>query len=222
MKRKADNRILITFDFMIDLDVALFFLIKKKYNNPTLVDQTIMSINNREDLLSFLINRQPVNLLKVLIPDGDTVELYKSFMYDEDYEKELLDYAIPSDVFGLMVTFIKEASSVDVDILCRNELESNYIKKLNNTLNTVIYNDFKDVPLSNYTILYIKYIANLVSFRNVQGLHVYFADARYNMDEKFHNKPSGLYTSLYGDVNIFHTVSLYTDIKINRTYNRKD
>lgn len=215
---KVDNSILVMYDMIIDLDVAFFRLMKKKYNNPELVDQNIININEASEIKKLMINRKQLNPLELLIPDGDTNELYKQFNNDEVLEQELLDQSIPTDIFGLIITFLKEASSVSIDVLCKNKLESDFIKSLNSSINTIIEPDFKKINLSNYTMLYLKYFASILSFNNIAGKHIYIANARYNMDKQHPNLPDGALSVLYGDVNIIHTIDLYTNIKIERTY----
>lgn len=215
MKDKADNSILIQFDFMIDLDVALFKLIKKKYNNKDIVNQDIININNEKEIISLMINRTCINPLELFIK-GDTKDLYKDFMNNAELEKELLNEAMASDIFGLMITFMKEASSVDITVLCKNQLESDFIKNLNNSLNTIIVNDYKTIDLSKYTVLYLKYFSSIMSFGNVAGKHIYVANARYNMDKEYDNNLDTALSILYGDVNILHTIDLYRNVKIER------
>lgn len=215
MKDKADNSILIQFDFMIDLDVALFKLIKNKYNNKDIINQDIININNEKEIISLMINRTCINPLELFIK-GDTKDLYKDFMNNVELEKELLNEAMASDIFGLMITFMKEASSVDITVLCKNQLESDFIKNLNNSLNTIIVNDYKTIDLSKYTVLYLKYFSSIMSFGNVAGKHIYVANARYNMDKEYDNNLDTALSILYGDVNILHTIDLYRNVKIER------
>ena len=44
------NRILVEFEFLIDLDVAIFKFIRSEYNNLKFVDQDIIKINNANSI----------------------------------------------------------------------------------------------------------------------------------------------------------------------------
>ena len=47
---KPYNRILVEFDFLIDLDLGLFKYIKAEYNNPNFVDQNIIRMHNEKEI----------------------------------------------------------------------------------------------------------------------------------------------------------------------------
>ena len=215
---RAYNRILVEFDMLIDLDLAIFKYIKDKYNNPTYVDQNIIKMHDERQIIQMMLNRQCINPLEILIPDMEVLELYHDIM--NNHMDELLQYAKASDLFGLMITFLREASSLEITVLCKSQLESDFIKSLNNRLNTVVYKNYKNVPVNTYTILYIKYYPSVLEYNTIEGKHIYISNARYNM-EPDSNMPTIVISGLVGDVNIIHMIDMYKDIKVERIENHE-
>ena len=127
----------------------------------------------------------------------------------------LLKYSKACDIFGLMITFLREASSLEITVLCKSQLESDFIKSLNNRLNTVVYKNYKNVPVNTYTILYIKYYPSVLEYSHIAGKHIFISNARYNMEPDT-NYPIIALSALVGDVNIVHMVDMYKDIKVKR------
>ena len=214
----AYNRILVEFDMLVDLDLAIFKYIKDKYNNPDYVDQNIIKMNDEKQIIQMMLNRQCINPLEILIPDEDVLDLYYDII--NNHMDELLQYAKASDLFGLMITFLNEASSLEITVLCKSKLESDFIKSLNDRLNTVIYANYKNAPINNYTILYIKYYPSVLEYNNIEGKHIYISNARYNM-EPDSNMPTIAISGLIGDVNIVHMIDMYRDIKVERIENHE-
>lgn len=215
---RAYNRILVEFDMLIDLDLAIFKYIKDKYNNPNYVDQNIIKMHDERQIIQMMLNRQCINPLEILIPDMEVLELYHDIM--NNHMDELLQYAKASDLFGLMITFLREASSLEITVLCKSQLESDFIKSLNNRLNTVVYKNYKNVPVNTYTILYIKYYPSVLEYNTIEGKHIYISNARYNM-EPDSNMPTIAISGLVGDVNIIHMIDMYKDIKVERIENHE-
>ena len=215
---RAYNRILVEFDMLIDLDLAIFKYIKDKYNNPNYVDQNIIKMHDERQIIQMMLNRQCINPLEILIPDMEVLELYHDIM--NNHMDELLQYAKASDLFGLMITFLREASSLEITVLCKSQLESDFIKSLNNRLNTVVYKNYKNVPVNTYTILYIKYYPSVLEYNTIEGKHIYISNARYNM-EPDSNMPTIVISGLVGDVNIIHMIDMYKDIKVERIENHE-
>ena len=214
----AYNRILVEFDMLVDLDLAIFKYIKDKYNNPDYVDQNIIKMNDEKQIIQMMLNRQCINPLEILIPDEDVLDLYYDII--NNHMDELLKYAKASDLFGLMITFLNEASSLEITVLCKSKIESDFIKSLNNRLDTVVYNNYKNVPVNNYTVLYIKYYASALQYNSIEGKHIYISNARYNMEPDY-NIPTIAISGLIGDVNIIHMIDMYRNIKVERIENHE-
>lgn len=204
-----DNELLVEFESVVDLDLAMYKFIKDKYPNSSYVDQKFINEKDERAVIYALLNRKHINPLEIIMPGLETTKLYYEIM--NDHYEELLSYATAYDTFGLMITFLNNASSVDITIWCKSKLEEDFIKKLNPNIKTIIIPNRKDIVLSKYTVLYVKYIAYLAEYNNLAGKHIYIAAAKYNMDEN-KDMVSSL-CCLYSDVNIFHLIDLYTMVK---------
>ena len=204
-----ENELLVEFESLVDLDLAMYKFIKDKYSDSEYVDQKFINEDDERAIIYALLNRKHINPLEIIMPELETTNLYLDIM-DNHYE-ELLSYATAYDTFGLMITFLNNASSISITVWCKSKLEEDFIKKLNPILNTIIVPNRSDINLSKYTVMYVKYIANLVQYSPIAGKHIYIAAAKYNMEED-KDLVSRL-CCLYSDVNIIHLIDLYTAIK---------
>lgn len=204
-----DNELLVEFEFLIDLDLAMYKFIKDKYFDSEYVDQKFINEKDERAIIYNLLNRKHINPLEIIMPEVETTNLYLDII--ENHYDELLNYATAYDTFGLMITFLNNASSVGITVWCKSKLEEDFIKKLNPTLNTIVIPNRRDIVLSKYTVMYVKYIAYLAEYSAIEGKHIYIAAAKYNMEEDKDMVNS--LCCLYSDVNIFHLIDLYTAIK---------
>ena len=81
-KKGNDNELLVEFDFLVDLDMALFRLVKDKYSNSEYVDKNIINMNNEYRIIRMLLYRKHINPLEILMPSIETTKLYKEFHND--------------------------------------------------------------------------------------------------------------------------------------------
>lgn len=204
-----DNELLVEFESLIDLDLAMYKFIKDKYYNSEYVNQEFINERDERKIIYTLLNRKHINPLEIIIPEVDTTNLYFDIM--NNHYEELLSYATAYDTFGLMITFLNNASSIGITVWCKSKIEEEFIKKLNPILNTVVIPNRRDIVLSKYTVMYVKYISYLAEYNSIQGKHIYIAAAKYNMEEDKDMVNS--LCCLYSDVNIFHLIDLYTTIK---------
>ena len=206
------NEILVDFNFLVDLDLAMFKFIKTEYNNPKFVDQKIISLQDEKEIIKLLLYRDSVNVLEALIPKENTLEMYKDIMNNK--MDSLLKYAKASDIFGLMITFLREGSSVDVTVLCESKLQADFIHSLNPILKTTV-SSRKNIALSKYNVIYSKFYSDILKYNKVAGKNIYIANAKYNM-EPGKNIPNMAISTLVGDINIIRTIDLYRNIKYRK------
>jgi hypothetical protein len=206
---KKDNVILANFDFLVDLDVAMFKFIKNRYKNSKYVDQKIINMEDENLIKYTMLNRKHINPLEVIMPEVDTTDMYYEIM--NDHFDELLSYAKAYDTFGLLITFLNNASSVDIVVRCNNEKEEKFIKKLNPILNTTI-TPRSNVRVNDYSVIYEKYYAYLIEYPKLITKHIYIAAAKFNMEEDKDLLNVGLST-LFGDINAIHLMDLYQYVK---------
>lgn len=207
------HKLLVEFEFIVDLDMALFKLIKDNYNNPDFVNQSIINQANEKKIIEMMLNRDHINPLELFIY-GESTNLYNDFI--SNHLDELLKYAKAYDTFGLFITYLKYTNS-NITVLCDNKQQENYIKSLNNKLNTII-STRENIVLMNYDAIYIKYYPYAVKYNDtLKGKTIYIANAKYNMEPDKDFPIVGI-SSLVGDVNNVRLIDLYKDIKfINKS-----
>ena len=208
-----DNALLVPFEFVVDLDLAIWRLIRDKYADSDLVDKDIISIKLDDEIKYNLLCRQSINPLELLIPEQSTNELYDNLMNDPEQFRTLLTYAEPYHTLGLMSIFLSNASSVYIDILCRDQDQSDYIHKEAPELNTIIYPNRSEVPVNDYSVLYTKFYKDLLDYnQDIEGKHIYLPLAQYNMQHNM-NTINLTLISTYGQFNSIHLIDLYQDVK---------
>lgn len=211
MSNTHDNELLVEFEFLIDLDLAMFRMIKDRYGDSPFINREFINETDEKAVIYKLLNRQHINPLEVIMDSSiDSTKLYYEIM-DKKYE-ELLNYATAYDTFGLMITFLNNASSVGITVVCKSQLESSYIKKLNPMLRTIVIKNKRDIPLNTYTALYLKYFVSAAEYNKIQGKHIYVSCAKYNMEEN-KDMMNGTLSYLFSDVNIIHLIDLYRKVK---------
>lgn len=204
-----DNELLVEFESLIDLDLAMYKFIKDKYSDSEYIYQEFINEKDESNIIYALLNRKHINPLEIIMPGFETTSLY--FDIINNHYDELLSYATAYDTFGLMITFLNNASSVNITVWCKSKLEEKFIKKLNPILNTIVVPNRRDIVLSKYTVMYVKYIAYLAEYNGISGKHIYIAAAKFNMEED--KDMVNRLCCLYSDVNIFHLIDLYVKIK---------
>ena len=207
-----DNTLLVEFEFVVDLDLAMLKFIRDNYGDSDMVDKRLINLNSSYTARRIMLNRQHINPLELLLPGQDSTQLYFDLINDKKNLYDLLMYAVAYDTFGLMVTYMKHASSVDLEILCRNNVEESFIKYLNPNMPTIVRPSRFDVDLSKYTALYLKYFAYATNYVNLDGKNLYIAAARFNMEEGQDNTNIEL-SHLYSQTNVVHLIDLDRRVK---------
>lgn len=210
MADKIYNKILVDFDFVVDLDLAMFKYIKANFSNLNI--ELLEKSDN--ELRKILLERVHINPLEILFPNDDVYELYTEILNTK--MDELLKYALAYDTLPLMVTFLNNATSISLTIRCDTQSQSDFIKKLNPIFNTVVSTK-KNIAVSKYNVYYFKYYVNALEFNiKLEGKHIFVANARFNMDENYEEHLNVPVSVLIGDVNSIKTIDLYKSIKYER------
>lgn len=210
MGYEPEYKILAEFEFLVDLDFAMYSMMKVKYSESSYANKRIFRLPNELDVKKMLIYRENINPLEKIFPGMDTNTLYKQILNDN--EEELLQYAILYDTFRLLVTFLERATSVkSITVLCRNQLEADFISNFNTKLETVIANK-SEVDISKYNILYIKNFYSAMNYKNLSGKSIYVANAKYNYDSETRLLNPEMVV-LFSESNEIKLIDLYLDIK---------
>ena len=106
------NTILAEFDFLIDMDLAIYLYIRNKFRYSNYVNKELINKKKLSEIEDALLNREHINPLEIILPDTDCSELYYNLINDK--EEELLQYARTYDTFGLMITYLNLADPTDI------------------------------------------------------------------------------------------------------------
>ena len=205
--RGKDNFLLVEFESIIDIDYGIYKYVRENYYGSPYFNKTPLQLRTDVDVLQLLISRSSVNPLSVL-SDENMSTLYVEMLEDKAVKEQILANSRPYDTFGLMVTFLMEASSLDLEVLCSDDLEAEHIKKLNTSLKTIVM-PREALNMENYSVIYPKYLAYLLLYpQPVEGKHIYIPMAKYNMqdDEPVINLELGLVLS---QTNLIHLYDPY-------------
>lgn len=197
------------------MDIAMYYYVKENFAESPYVNKQLMDVPYEDAVNQLLLNRKHINPLELIIPGMDTMELYKDLM--ANHEAELLEYAKAYDTFPLMITYLN-LSSVGIMVLCKNDLEVQFINKLNNRLKCMVVADRSKVNLRPYTVIYVKYFASLIEFPVINGKNIFIAAAKFNMEDDEDCVDKRL-TLLYTQSNDVHLIDLYRDMKFR--FNRE-
>ena len=215
MAMRHDNELLVEFDFLINMDIAMYYYVKENFAESPYVNKQLMDVPYEDAVNQLLLNRKHINPLELIIPGMDTMELYKDLM--ANHEAELLEYAKAYDTFPLMITYLN-LSSVGIMVLCKNDLEVQFINKLNSRLKCMVVADRSKVNLRPYTVIYVKYFASLIEFPVINGKNIFIAAAKFNIEDDEDCVDKRL-TLLYTQSNDVHLIDLYRDMKFR--FNRE-
>lgn len=205
------NNILVEFEFLIDLDLAIYRMLKQE-SNSNLLNKKIFSMTNEYDVIEQMLYREHINPLEILLNASadDVLNLYEDLV-TKDLDK-LLKYAPAYETFALMITYLNYASSISITVLCENKLQEQFIKKLNNRLPTIVVPSREVINLDDYNIIYTKYFANILKYGSFGGKHIYIANAAYNFEKEIY-VPTMEVSGIYSQTNVIHAMDLYRNIK---------
>ena len=183
-----DNELLVDFNFVIDLDIAMYKYIQNKYADSIYVDDRLIHSKNDYAIINLMIHRVSENPLQVLMPTINPDNIYNEIIKND--EAELLRFARPYDSFYLLVTYLVHAASVGITVLCNNELESDFIKSIDNRVSTIICNDWssarynydKDNKLNKSLIILYGDI-NIIKFMDLYTKVIYVRETNKGDDK---------------------------------------
>lgn len=175
------NRVLISFDSIIDIDLGLINMIKKDYNDANLFNIVHLNLP-KKNLLYELVNRNNKNPLSAIIQNTykDNIDnIYEQFLQKE--YNNILDNSEPTDLFKLIDIYSK-TNLISVNILCKNLYEKQIINKYNLRCGYVYYTD-NNIDVSSYDSIYIKNYTDCGLLDNLFGKIIYICNYKFNFDK---------------------------------------
>lgn len=199
-----NNNILIYFDMLIDTDIGIYEVMKRKYNNPNIVKPIINNIDI-DTLLVLLKEERYDNILDIFIDSEkyNTKDLYNQLM-EQEYDN-IIKYSILTDVYRLMNVYIM-SNVVSVTVLCKNEQEEQLIKKINKNFSTVILDD--NLKINDFDSIFLKNYKDIVFLKKIHCKNIFICDYQNNIDEE-EKIPLSNITAIVGKTNNIYTVNLH-------------
>jgi len=208
-----DNAILASFDSVIDIDLALWRYIKDKYSTSEYLDKDMINIDDENIIKFILMDRREQNPLSLLIPNYDTEKMYNDIINNDSMLNNILvNYGSQFDTLKLFITFMNNASSIDIDILCKNNGQAEIIKKYTNNKIGAIINSAKDVDMNNYSIIQVKFFSDIIYYPELNGKYIWIANALYNMQRNMNTIDLTLFQA-FGQSNKIQLIDMYRDVK---------
>lgn len=198
------NNILVYFNMIVDTDIGIYEVVKRKYNNPNLIDPIINTISI--DALLLRLKEERYNNILDMFMDSEkynTEDLYNQLI-DQEYDN-ILKYSLVTDVYRLMNVYIM-SNVISVTVLCKNKQEEQIIKKMNKNFSTVILDD--DLKIEDYDSIFLKNYKDIVFLKNIHCKNIFICDYQNNIDEK-ENIPLSDITTIIGKTNDIYTVGLH-------------
>lgn len=187
MSVKYGINILVDFECIMDIDYAIYTLIKYKYNKkPGVFYDLYMESEDTDFIKSLMLTRYDLNPLTAIlsteyIEEADS--LYKQIL-EADY-KTILDIAEAYDTFALMETYIRANDIISVNVLCKDQAQADIIKKLDSSNNfKIIISERNKVNLSKFDAIWVGKYAHILRFNleQVRGKYIYTLRAKYNLE----------------------------------------
>ena len=211
------NTLLIPFDCFIDIDLGLMMLLKEKYNNPKMVYDGIL--REREwYIIYLLLNRIDENPLSIILKENyqPNRDGFREQFMKQEYD-EILRLSKPNKIFEL-VTMMYSSDAVDIDILCQDVREQEYLTKLfkDIKINSFVAQHLNKVDITKYDTIFIKNYKDILKYKGLIQKNIYVLDYKFNTELDPNNKlrPIIIVEGLISDKNITNIISPYDMSKI--------
>lgn len=199
-------RILFTSNILLDTDIGVYRLVREKYDNPKYFKLNILDVII-ERYKEVIPRRDTINPLSFIIKDEykNSIDNLYNEMMSKDYSRilELSEFTNVEDVLGLFLT----RKELDIKIVCKNLEEKQIFKNRNKKYNIVVFENYKDIDVEPYDVIYTKYYKDYSKFNKIVAKTLYFANAKYNFTNKNIIDPE-IYINLDGP-NEFKAINLY-------------
>ena len=211
------NTLLMPFDCFIDTDLGLMKLLKEKYNNPEMVYDGIL--REREwYIIYLLLGRVDENPLSIILKEN--YQPNRNGLRDQFIEKEydaILGLSKPNKIFEL-ISMMYASDAVDIDILCRDSREQEYLTKLfkGRKINSFIAQHLNKVDIRKYDTIFVKDYKDILKYKGLVQKNIYVLDYKFNTELDPNNKlrPILIVEGLISDKNTTNIISPYDMSKV--------
>lgn len=195
MEKESVNRVLFDFYSIIDTDIGIALLMNRDYNSNTAVINMDAFGKTIDQYKLLMLNRSFSNPLFMFLNAEyrkDADDLYRDMtVANPDIYKTILNMSITTSIYEMMQTS-KNYSAIKSTVLCWNKMQSEYVKRLDPEIETIIYGN-TPIDVTNYDSLILKFIYPPEVFfacgeEYMNGKNVYFCRYKFNMSETNINK----------------------------------
>lgn len=223
MAFKGFNSILFDFDTVVDMKLSLLNWFKNKHKgnieffskdfiNLPLEDHKFKRIHGIRDILVSAVNQE--------VSDEDVDVVYK--MCDNvltsawrDFEKELLENAILTDVYHLIRGYNAAGEgTIKAVVRCDTNAQSNFIHKFISKDIMTIVQDRSDVDMGKYGRLVTGYYANAYKYKLMEPKSILVANYRENFARNDITLLNPELVINLGDINDIAVISVYREEEI--------
>ena len=181
MELNYTSKIIVDFDSIVDTDFGIICYVIKHYKDSKyLLDYVVkgteyfvkclLLVREDENPLSIIFKPEYKNSIDSILKEIETTDEYK----------EVLKHAKPTAIFGLIETYKKTNGVIDATILCKNQIQEQYIKKIDNNLKVIVS---ESIDLEPYGTMIVKNYSSLLRHNNVLGKSIIVCEYAYNMDK---------------------------------------
>lgn len=207
------NSILIPFNMIADTDMGLLKLIKQKYMDPEVFIEDLLDC---QDIIlrSYIRDSVSDNPLVTFIENEEEASDY----YDQFMENKYDEIATLSPITTIkeVIDRFIESKSIQVSILCMEEIEVDIISKLFDDKVNIIYEPIlTDIDLTIYDTLFVRDYKFVLMYNidQIEGKNIYIANMMRNVTITPDGKiiPSIDVSTIIADTSIVHIIDLYDD-----------
>ena len=207
---------LITADCILDEDIGLLKLVQFYYRNTDMFLDDILDNEFLEDQQYYEYTRFHPNPLSVIVKTDDLDKI--DSMYEQFWDSEsdrIIELSCNTDIIKVLSLVIQGDTPIHFTILCDREKEVEVLKRRLVQIGISGYTillqpDHNKVDVSLYDDVYVKYIEQLDSFRNIMHKAIYVSTHYTNYISAFDDSlVLRLEVVKYSIHNTINTFSLY-------------
>ncbi len=199
--------ILIPFDLLVDTDIGVLKVIERDYNDDRYFNIDRIKDNDYNDLddntFYFLLTyRNYINPLYLITDEKMLSKEDIDDLYNQLLKEKYIDILQLSKTTAIYNIFhygmMHNENPFKLTVLCKNELDVEYLKEINFKCKTIIINNKNDLyklNMNEYEHIYVKNIEDLSYFNKMEMKNIYIANYRFNT--KYTENPEtkdGMYT----------------------------
>ena len=212
---------LIESELIFDIDLGIISYIRKNLADDNFFDIDILSLTytNIMGLLQERTVKNPLNIIKKEgIEDSIIDDIYKQIK-EQKINEVFNDYTISTAIFDLIINCHAAEFQSKITIVCNKYEPVDSIKEVftDNGMDfeIIIKDDEKEneIDTTNYNAIYLKYMDNILDYRNVMGKSIYICDILTNLDPLMYDHgervPKMEYFFEMSEFNEFRVFSMY-------------